>query len=157
MVDAESTDLVCIDQYLTKCRNCLRPNCWENCLGRFDFSVSTFQRIWIFHSPIKSKNPRVVFQALFRSGSELLHIYLIEKLFLSFEVGFFFFAICYCLGLRTWGSKIWLAIKFFISINTLFSAVWIPKLIRYSATVCGSFSCSLQKFTKFLLFNFHNQ
>ena len=104
MVDAESTDLVCIDQYLTKCRNCLRPNCWENCLGRFDFSVSTFQRIWIFHSPIKSKNPRVVFQALFRSGSELLHIYLIEKLFLSFEVGFFFFAICYCLGWRTRGS-----------------------------------------------------
>ena len=69
MVDAESADLVRIDQYFTKCKSCLGLNRWENCLGRFDFSVSTFPRFKISHSPIKSRLPKVVFYSLHRRGT----------------------------------------------------------------------------------------
>ena len=69
MVDAESADLVHIDQYLTKCRNCLGLNRWENCFGRFDFSVSTFQCFKVSGLPIENTHLRAVFQTLHGRGS----------------------------------------------------------------------------------------
>ena len=69
MVDAESADLVLINQYSTKYTNCLGLDCWENCFGRFDFSVSTFYCFKLTELLMEPQESSAIFEVRTESGS----------------------------------------------------------------------------------------
>ena len=69
MVDAESTDLVRMDQHLRKHRNFLGQARQLPCFKNKHFSVSTFQRIEISYLPTESGKDLAIFEALFDCGS----------------------------------------------------------------------------------------
>ena len=104
MVDAESADLVWIDQYLTKYRNFLGQARQLTCFRNTEFSVSTFPSFTILHSPIDRRLPYAVFYSLYKRGSLGLNGF---NSFFNFHNIFFFKMssnICCYLGWRTRGS-----------------------------------------------------